>query len=370
MKILLINNDKGWSGGQEHLADLSGELRRGGEAVHFAVRQGSVSERTFRGHGFPVCGLPRRGLGDLVAVGKLAALLRRERFDIISVNREHDLLPTVLARRLAFPCGAPGKLMMSYHTTTSRRHPLLKGVDGIVCISEHVRKKLLEGNPGVARKTAIIYHGIALGPPPGADKFDPERPRRYITGRGFPVIGMVGDFWKNQVELVAMTPDLLLPFPSLTVAFVGDSGDVGLMTPIRAAVERLGVGEAIVFTGRIPRERIPDVFYDFDLSVTTHRNEGFGIVHLESLAAGTPLVTYDEGGMVDIFRDAEVGRVVRGGPPEFIAAVTELLADDGLRQDLGLRGYRLMEEQYSVAAMGARYLAYYRRLLAGGRDDG
>jgi glycosyltransferase involved in cell wall biosynthesis len=363
MKILLINNDKGWSGGQEHLKDLSGELRKQGVTVHFAVRSESVSETNFRDLGFTVCGLRRRGVGDLVALACLTELLRRERFDIVSVNREHDLLPTVLARRLAFPFGAPGRIMMSYHTATTRKQPLLGGVDGVVCISEHVRTRLLTENPGVTAKTEIIYYGITLGIPPGQEKFDPYRQRRYFTGLGFPLIGMVGDFWKNQIELIEMMPALKMVFPGLKVVFVGDNSDLGLMTPLRDAVDLLKLGDDTIFTGRIPRERIPDVFHDFDLSVTTHRNEGFGIVHLESLTAGTPIVTYDEGGMVDIFRDAEVGRVVSGGPKEFVAAVTELLADDAGRAALGKRGVRLMEEKYSVAAMGARYQDYYRRLL-------
>jgi len=48
MKILLINNDKGWSGGQEHLKDLAAELVLKGVDVHFLVRAGSKSESRFR----------------------------------------------------------------------------------------------------------------------------------------------------------------------------------------------------------------------------------------------------------------------------------------------------------------------------------
>jgi glycosyltransferase involved in cell wall biosynthesis len=121
----------------------------------------------------------------------------------------------------------------------------------------------------------------------------------------------------------------------------------------------------VVFTGRVPRERMADVFFDFDLSVTTHRNEGFGIVHLESLAAGTPVVSYDKGGMVDILASGEAGRVVHGGPSEFAAAVAALLGDHETRFAMGRRGYELLRREYSVEAMADRYLAYYEQLLAG-----
>jgi len=365
MKVLLINNDKGWSGGQEHLKDLTTELGRLGVEVQFVVRAGSRSETRFRELGVPVHSLPGHGLGDVKALFKLIQLLRRERFDVVSVNREHDLFMSALAWHLAFPLRKPGKFMMSYHTATPRKQLLLGSADAILCISEHVRTKLLQGNPSVAGKVSVVYYGIALGEPPDAGKFDRDRPRRYFAGEGFPLIGMVGEFWKNQGELIGMIPTLRQAFPGIKVVFVGDNTDEWLITPIRAQIRSLGVEDAVIFTGRVPRERIPDIFYDFDLSVTTHRNEGFGIVHLESLAAGTPVVTYDEGGMVDIFRGEDVGRVVTGGPGEFSAAVTELLQNDEQRFSLGRNGYDLVLRQYSLAAMGRRYLDYYRRLRAG-----
>jgi glycosyltransferase involved in cell wall biosynthesis len=364
MKVLLINNDKGWSGGQEHLKDLTAELLRLGAEVQFVVRAGSISDGRFRDMGVPVLALPGHGIRDIKALFQLVRLFRRERFDIVSINREHDLFLTALALCLAFPFRRPGKLMMSYHTTTSRRQLLIGRVDGVLCISEHVRTRLLLGNPAVASKTSIVYHGIALGDPPAADKFDRNRRRRYFSKEGFPLIGMVGEFWKNQGELVGMIPLLKEKFPSIKIVFVGDNTDKGLVDPVINLIRSLGVEDAVIFTGRVPRERIPDIFYDFDLSVTTHRNEGFGIVHLESLVAGTPIVTFDEGGMVDIFKGEDIGRVVSGGAVEFVAAVTDLLENDEERFRLGRNGYELMVRQYSLAAMGRRYMEYYENLLS------
>jgi len=111
MKILLINNDKWWSGGQEHLKDLACELIRLGVSVQFVVREGSPSDARFRELGTPVHPLPGHGFGDFKALRQLVRLFRRERFDIVSVNREHDLLLTALAWRLAFPFVRYGKLI-------------------------------------------------------------------------------------------------------------------------------------------------------------------------------------------------------------------------------------------------------------------
>ena len=364
MKVLLINNDKGWSGGQEHLKDLSSQLSALGVSVHFGVREGSRSDVRFRELGFPVHALPKHGLGDLVAFGRLVSLLRRERFDIVSVNREHDLFLCALAWHVAFPIKKCGKFMMSYHTATSRPQLLLGTADAVVCISEHVKNKLMLKNGGVAPKLKIIYYGIAVGSAPPPEKFSRDRRRRFFQDVGFPLIGMVGELWKNQIELISMMPLMRRRFPDLTLALVGDNTDKNLLDPLLASIEELDLKDSVIFTGRIPRERIPDVFFDLDLSVTTHRNEGFGIVHLESLAAGTPLVACNEGGFVDIFWGEDVGTVVGGGQEEFSDAVTDLLQDDERRFRFGANGHELVKRKYSLEAMGKSYLEFYRSLLA------
>lgn len=363
MKILLVNNDKGWSGGQEHLKDLATELLRRGIDVHFVVRAGSKSDLRFRELDVPVYALPTHGFGDAKALLKLISIMRRERFDIISVNREHDLLLTALAWRLAFPLCKRSKFMMSYHTATTRRQHLLSTANGILCISEHVKTQLLKSNPRFANRVSIVHYGIALSDAPTSEKFNPDRQRRFFPNVGFPLIGMVGEFWKNQEELVDMLPLLRKSFPNLKLAFVGDNTDLGLITPLMEKIRLLKLQDVVIFTGRIPRERIPDVFYDFDISVTTHRNEGFGIVHLESMAAGTPVITYDQGGMVDIFKGENVGVVVSGGANDFTAAIVRLLKDHSLRFSMGKCGYELMQRTYTLSAMGDRYLAFYRKLL-------
>lgn len=364
MKVLLVNNGKGWSGGQEHLKDLATELRRQGVDVHFLVRGSTVNETRFKALEFPVHLMPFQHSWDSVtAFFHLVSVMRRERFDIVSINREHDLPLTAIAYRLAFPFRRNGRLMMSYHLPTVRKQLLLGTADAIVCISEHVKEKLLRSNPAAAARTVILHYGIVLPQPPGAEKFSVERPRRFFHGDGFPIIGMVGEFWKNQLELVEMIPSLARAFPDITVAFVGNNANRALVGPIEERARQLGVEEKVVFTGLVPRDRIMDVFYDMDLSVTTHRNEGFGIVHLESLAAGTPVVAYNEGGFVDIFKGEDVGVLVDGGPAEFARAVVDLLSDHEKRFAMGVAGHELVKRRYSVQTMGRTYLDFYRRLV-------
>jgi len=146
------------------------------------------------------------------------------------------------------------------------------------------------------------------------------------------------------------------------VALIGDDTDPGLTGPLLDRARQLGVMDNLIITGAVPHERISDVYHDLDLSVSTFRNEGFGLVHLESLAAGTPVVAYDEGGQVDIFKGTDAGIMVSGGPECFAAVVTGLLQDHERRFAMGSAGFRLVKSKWTVQEMGREYFTLFRNL--------
>lgn len=362
MKILMVNNDKGWGGGQEHMKALAGQLAELGCHIHFLCRVGSPSEMNFTALGYPVYALSRNLVGMPHAGVMTASIFRRERFDIVMVTREHDLACTALAWKLAFPFGKRGKLVACYHTATARRQLFLSVADAVVCVSTYIRDKLLAGINRTTAPVAVIPNGIPLTVKAPDEKFTMERQRRYFQGMGFPLIGMVGAFFKNQAELIEMIPQLMKHFPSIKVVLVGDDSDPGLTGPLKDTARRLGVEGIVSCTGRVPHGRLADIYFDLDLTVSTFRNEGFGLVHLESLAAGTPVICYSKGGQVDIFSGNEAGVLVDGGPEEFVAAVAGLLNDHERRFAMGKRGENLVRESFSLEVMGQNYRNFFVNL--------
>ena len=361
MKILFINNDKGWGGGQEFLLSLASSLIAKGHSLHIICRVGSPSELAFRKCGIVVHPIPRRGLAACQTVFDIVRNFRREVFDIVAVNREHDLLVSAAAWRLAFPFGSTGRFVICYHTATSRRQLLAGTADAVVCISSFVRDRLLEKNRQLAGKIFLIHNGIAVGAMPATDKFEPNRRRRFFADAGFPLLGMVGAFFKNQAELLEVAALLCREFPDLRLALVGDTSDLTSTSLLREKARLLGLTERVIFTGKVPHQRMGDVYYDFDLSVSTFRREGFGLVHLESLAAGTPVVAYNDGGQVDFLREAG-GVLVDGGATEFSRAVADLLRDHERRAALGRDGYRLAADAYSLERMTDDYEVFFSDL--------
>jgi glycosyltransferase involved in cell wall biosynthesis len=173
---------------------------------------------------------------------------------------------------------------------------------------------------------------------------------------------MVGELWKNQAELIDVGALLQKKYQDITIAIVGGGENANLL----AKIASYGLERNFVLTGRIPLEQIADLFYDLDLSVSTYRSEGFGIVHIASLAGATPVVAYNSGGLVEIIRNGG-GVLVDGGTKEFADAVIALLDNDERRWALGMEGRRVVEENFSVEAMGRRYHEFFCGLF---RQDG
>ncbi len=359
MKIAFIINARLVSGAEEHLLDLASRLPAHGIEPVFLVRKGGAFEERLTGAGVkshPVF-VPEKYTVPL----RLAKSLILEQPDVISVNREHNIYPTLIAFYLALPfLKKRPKLVNVFHTPTSRRYPFLASLfDGVIATSEYTGASFTSKNPGLDKVTSIIHYGIEL-PEPQANKMEINRERRILQGRKFPVIGMVGELWKNQEELIDAGVALQKAFPDITIAIVGGGGTEHL----EKKIAEYGLEKNIVLTGRIPRKQIPDLFYDFDLSVSTHRNEGFGIVHIESLAAGTPVVAYNSGGLVEIINRGG-GLLVDGGTGEFVSTVLELLADDERRRALGVEGRSVVEKHFTLDLMARCHAEYYRRLVGG-----
>ena len=95
--------------------------------------------------------------------------------------------------------------------------------------------------------------------------------------------------------------------------------------------------------------------------------EGFANVALQAMAAEIPVVSSAVGGMPESVRDGETGLLVAPGDSRALAAaVSRLLDDEALRRRLGRRGSAVVDEEFTVRTMVARYYDLYTRLLEEG----
>ena len=365
MKILYFLNGSNVStaGGMEyHLVDITNWLEKKGVEVAIAVRKGTYIQKHLLQGKSNVIPLTWTGVKKIYAFYQAAKAIVKFSPDIISINRERDIKRIYYIAKIAgiFLRHKP-KLVAIFQNIGWRESFDLSRLDGLIFLNNYTKEHYLSWNKKAENKARIFNYGISMPHVDTLKKFNPGRERRYFQGIGFPLIGMVGEFRKNQSELIDVAYELKTKVPHFTIAFVG-KGSEQEIRPLKEKIDRLGLKKNFLFSGNVDHSKIPDVFYDLDISVTTNRAEAFGLVFIESLASYTPLVAYASGGPVEILEKGG-GFLVSGGPAEMAEKLYLLISDYTLRKSTGLAGRQAAEKYFSIDAMGNNHYAFYSNLL-------
>jgi D-inositol-3-phosphate glycosyltransferase len=133
--------------------------------------------------------------------------------------------------------------------------------------------------------------------------------------------------------------------------------------------QRLGVADRVHLIGQLDRDQVPALLRSADLVVCPPWYEPFGMVPLEAVACGVPVVATAVGGQVDTVVDGVTGlHVPPRQPRELAGALAALLADPQRRQAFGRAAVRRVRHRYSWDRVAAATLASYSRTLARRRD--
>ncbi|MDR5700587.1 glycosyltransferase [Agromyces aerolatus] len=223
-------------------------------------------------------------------------------------------------------------------------------------------------NLGVPRRSiTVIPCGVDL------DHFSPDGPaegrraryRVLSVGRLVPRKG-VGTVIEAVAALVHQGVDVEL------VVVGGGSGADDRTDPelerLRAIAERSGAAGRIDLRGRLPQAELPTLYRSADVVVCAPWYEPFGIVPLEAMACGVPVVASSVGGLIDSVVDGRTGRHVPPRDVEAIAsAVLGLLEHETERASLGANGRRRMQSRYSWDRIAADTERCYRAVIAQSR---
>lgn len=201
------------------------------------------------------------------------------------------------------------------------------GPTGVLCfISEETRRRAQELSPFSTPDSAIVYCGIdgRLFTPPGG---------RPAWGGHLLYVGRYDPRKGIETAIRAMA---LLPAATLEVQGTGDPGE---RDRLEALARDLGVGDRMTF-GAVSRTGLPERYRAADAVVfPSEWQEPFGLVPLEAMACGTPVVATGVGGSGEFLLDGvNCVRFRAGDPADLAAAVERLAADPALRADLVRRG--------------------------------
>ena len=136
------------------------------------------------------------------------------------------------------------------------------------------------------------------------------------------------------------------------------------MNRLRELTEELGIDEQVTFLGKRDQDVLQYFYSAAEIVVMPSHYESFGLVALESMACGTPVVASETGGLVFLVKDGETGLHVPTAAPEALAEKLELLLEDPeLLQRLGAQAEQYAQG-FSWGGVADRTINLYRELTS------
>jgi len=359
----------GIAGAETHLLALLPGLRAFGVESSVVIlenprRPQTVLRDRFAAEGIPVTILPIRWHLDPALPAALDGLLRREPFDVLHAHLPHGEVYGEMAMR-AFPARA---FVISRHNDDRFRRwlplrlvfaPSLRRAGRIIAISQAVRRFLIEVEKADAGKIEVVLYGIDADARARAGR--PGRFRREIGARTEPIVGYVGRLTRQKgVDvLLRAFAGVEKRIPDARLVLAGDGPD-------RPALEELARSlglRRVMFLGW--RQDITDIMADVSLLAVPSRWEGFGLVALEAMALGKPVVAARVSALPEIVMPEETGLLVSSGSAaELAEALLSLLLDPSRAGRMGRAGIARVKAEFPVGKMAARTAEIYAALLA------
>jgi phosphatidyl-myo-inositol dimannoside synthase len=148
---------------------------------------------------------------------------------------------------------------------------------------------------------------------------------------------------KGIDEVLAVLPELAAGLPGLRYVIVGSGDDLGRLE--RLAAES-GCADRIEFAGELDHASLLEAYSTCSVFVLPSRREGFGLVFLEAMTFGKPVVAWDAGGTTDVVVSGVTGQLVKSRD-ELRNALRDLLADPDRAKSMGLAGLERASTTFS-----------------------
>jgi 1,2-diacylglycerol 3-alpha-glucosyltransferase len=146
--------------------------------------------------------------------------------------------------------------------------------------------------------------------------------------------------------------------PLLRLDLAGD----GVERPaLEALVDRLGLGDVVRFLGNVSYDEMPRLFADHDLFVHASLHEAQGMVMLEALATGLPVIASDTG-IAHSLPESLLYRFTPGNPRELAGAIVRSLSDTRHAAAAADAGPALIRSEYALEIVRQRFIELYRSL--------
>jgi phosphatidyl-myo-inositol alpha-mannosyltransferase len=360
MKIgLVCPYSLGTPGGvQNHVRDLAQALLARGHEVSVLAPVDNDQVPPYVVSAGHAVGVPYNGSVARVTFGPRTAARVRSwlvegHFDVVHVHE-----PTTPSASILALWAGDGPFVATFHTWQVRSRamsaaagllrPGLEKINARIAVSEHARSMMVQHIGGEA---VVIPNGLYT------DKFTAARPRPEWQGSGGTIsfLGRMDEPRKGLGVLLAAVPKLVAERPDLLVLVAGTGQAEEARRSLPASCR-----DAVVFLGAIDDAARADMLAGSDVYVAPHLGgESFGIVLLEAMAAGAPVLASDLAAFRQVLDDGRLGELFEPGDAGALAArALSLLADSELRDTLRETGQHAVR-RYDWEILTSEILAVY-----------
>ncbi len=292
-------------------------------------------------------------------LGHVRELHRRRKIDVMHA---HGPLPCghaamLLSRELKVPYVVTVHGLDAYSTRQVRglagdwcrrvTTHVFRAAASVICISEHVREKVIAGCPSV--RTSVVYNGT------NTELFSPgteqaQSPSVLSVGNLIPI--------KGHSDLLRAVAAVSVTHPDLRLDLVGEGPEHAALT---ALAQELEILERVRFRGRVSRQEVARLLRGCTLFALPSRYEGLGCAYLEAMSAGKVAIGSLGQGIEEVIRHGSNGWLVE---PENIeqlsSALTNLLGNSMLREYIARQARQTILNGLSLEQQARELLRVYR----------
>ena len=361
MKILYVDTENFWRGGQEQLFSLICGMNEAGHEIMLASPSSAPLSQRVAALGIRTIHFSQGMELSLRAFIRLYRLLKKSQVDIIHFNTPLPVLPGGLAVKLLSAtkkktplavCSRRVNFPLKYRISRLKYNYL---TDRVLTVSESIRKTLIS-NGIKANLVETVYEGI------DTDWIDAQAPLFLPSCDEKLVVGTVAHLSqeKGHIDILKAISLIKDRCPETYYVFVGEGA---MREQLEEQAAQLGISGIVHFTGF--RRDSEALMKSFDIFCLPSLSEGLSSAIMSAMACSLPVISTNVGGIPELVIHGKTGLLTEPSSPEQLAAsLYRLLTSPEERKSFGREGRKIVESLFTVKRKLEKTEYYYKLLLS------
>ena len=236
---------------------------------------------------------------------------------------------------------------------------ILHNSDRITANSSYTKDRVLSIDSRAKDKVEVIPMGVDIN----RFGFEDDTNLKEVFGAEYLIlsIGRLID-WKGTKYLIISMKEVIKKFPNSKLVIGGDGPE---KRKLEKLTKKLNLKKNVIFTGYIKNSDLSKYYDSSDIFVLASMNlngltEALGVVLLEAMVCGTPVIGSNVGGIPDIIKDGYNGFLVPEKSPKDLAdKIIELLSNKELAKEFSVNGLKTVRERFSWEIVSERFMRMY-----------